>query len=144
MIKLFYKGLLAVIFCLCLMSAGNTACAQHFGTFGKAELVEAKIDFQGHQITGPHVKINFEIPFNGMVELRLYNNKGEKVYQNQYDKKFGENVIVLKASKFNPGETYAYTLNYKRDEVRSTLVVSPSGFYRIVCLHFFKIFNFFV
>lgn len=78
---------------------------------------------KGTEISDSYIFINYEIPYSGMVEIRLFDGSGQQIWQNQYDHSYGQNRIVLRASKFNPGETYAYQLNYKRDMVRETLVV---------------------
>jgi hypothetical protein len=86
-------------------------------------LVDAKILLKGVEYSGSVIIINYEIPYSGMVEIRLFNKSGEKIWQSQYPNKYGENRIVLKAEKFAPGETYAYQLNYKTDEVTSQILV---------------------
>lgn len=90
-----------------------------------ARLVDARLELKRSELVGPYVVIEYEIPYSGMVEIRLYNKKGVKIWQNQYPDQYGENRIVLKASKFNPGETYTYALNYKRDEVKEKIIVPP-------------------
>lgn len=91
-------------------------------------VVDAKLDLKGTEFQGAFIIINYEIPYSGVVELRLFNESGQKIWQNQYPDTFGPNKIVLKASKFKPGETYAYQLNYKRDEVKNNIVIPPLGF----------------
>lgn len=91
-------------------------------------VVDAKIDLKGTEFRGGVIVINYEIPYSGVVEIRLFNEVGQKIWQNQYADAFGPNKIVLKASKFNPGETYAYQLNYKQDELKGVLVIPPAGF----------------
>jgi hypothetical protein len=90
--------------------------------------VDAKIDLKSSEIEGSFVVIRYEIPYSGMVEIRLFDANGQKIWQNQYEHTFGKNQIVLKASKFNPGQTYAYQLNYKRDQITRNFVVPPNGF----------------
>lgn len=93
-----------------------------------SRLVDAQLELIATEIQGPYVIISYEIPYSGMVEIRLYDKEGEKIWQNQYADTYGENKIVLKASKFSPGETYAYVLNYKRDEIKENIVIPPLGF----------------
>ncbi|MEM7038102.1 MAG: hypothetical protein AAF570_14050, partial [Bacteroidota bacterium] len=92
-----------------------------------SRLVDAKIDLKGAQVQGAYVVIEYEIPYSGMVEIRLFDKEGQKIWQNQYPDKYGENKIILKASAFNPGETYTYALNYKRDEVKEKIIVPAMG-----------------
>lgn len=90
-------------------------------------IIDAKLALKGVEVQGSHVIISYEIPYSGMVEIRLYDSEGQKIWQSQYADTFGKNRIILKATKFHPGETYAYQLNYKRDEVKETLVIPPLG-----------------
>lgn len=107
-----------------LSAAGLHAQSLNEGT----HVVEAKLALKGAEVQGSYLVISYEIPYSGMVEIRLFNSNGEKIWQNQYADTFGKNKIVLKASKFHPGETYAYQLNYKRDEVKETIVIPPLGY----------------
>ena len=91
-------------------------------------VVDARLDLKATEFQGAFIVINYEIPYSGVVEIRLFDESGQKIWQSQYADTFGANKIVMKASKFNPGETYSYQLNYKRDEVKNTLVIPPLGF----------------
>ena len=91
-------------------------------------VVDARIALKGAEVSGSFVVISYELPYSGMVEIRLFDASGQKIWQNQYAHTFGKNRIILKASKFNPGQTYAYQLNYKRDQVTQNFVVPPTGF----------------
>jgi hypothetical protein len=113
-------AVLAVLFCSTALKAQSVNEGTH--------LVEAKLALKGAEVQGSYLIISYKIPYSGMVEIRLFNEGGQKIWQNQYADTFGENKIVLKASKFNPGETYAYQLNYKRDEVKEKIVIPPLGF----------------
>lgn len=105
---------------------GSYCAAQSLNT--GSHYVEAELALKGYEFRGNYVVISYEIPYSGMVEIRLFNEKGDKIWQNQYADKYGENTIVLKRSKFHPGETYAYVLNYKKDEIRDRLTIPPAGF----------------
>jgi hypothetical protein len=115
-----------IIATLLLLFVAVTLKGQSLNT--GTHVVDAKLALKGAEVQGSYVVISYEIPYSGMVEIRLFNSGGEKIWQNQYADTFGKNRIVLKASKFNPGETYAYQLNYKRDEVKETIVIPPLGF----------------
>lgn len=104
-----------------VLMAGGSAFGQPLNEGSR--LVDSKIDFKGHEVKGSCVVINYEIPYSGMVEIHLFNEKGDKVWQGQYPQTFGENRILLKAQKFNPGEKYMYVLNYKRDQVREFITL---------------------
>jgi hypothetical protein len=109
-----------------MLVSTNALHAQSLNT--GTQVVEAKLALQGAEVQGSYIIITYEIPYSGMVEIRLFNAGGEKIWQNQYADTFGKNKIILKASKFNPGETYAYQLNYKRDQVKETIVIPPLGY----------------
>ncbi|MEM1000836.1 MAG: hypothetical protein AAGN35_27530 [Bacteroidota bacterium] len=109
-----------------MLILGSTVNAQSINE--GARLVDARLDLKRTAVLGAFVVIEYEIPYSGMVEIRLFDKKGQKIWQNQYPDQYGENRIVLKASKFNPGETYTYALNYKRDEVKEKIIVPPLGY----------------
>lgn len=121
--KLTFKILTFLIF---FAGLGSQVSAQSFSE--GSHFVEADLDLKGAEVRGNYIVINYVIPYSGMVEIRLFNEDGEKIWQNQYADKWGENTIVLRRSKFHPGQTYAFVLNYKKDEIRELLVVPPMGF----------------
>jgi len=99
--------------------------AQHSATSAKGDY---KMVFLGQDIKTSTVNIKYDIPYNGVVEIRLFDQEGEKIWQHQYTNTHGENQIALKRSKFVPGEMYEYVLNYKTDAFRHSFVVPPTGF----------------
>lgn len=90
------------------------------------KIIEAHIDFKGQVITDGNIIISYSLPFSGMVEFRLYDSEGKKIWQNQYPNNVGDNRIVLRASKLSPGSTYAYQMVYKKDMIMQNLEI-PSG-----------------
>lgn len=90
---------------------------------------DSKIALKGVEIDDSYVYINYELPYSGMVELKLFDGEGEKIYANQYTNQFGENRIVLRRNAFTKGNTYAYQLNYKTDEVKETLMIPTAPEY---------------
>ncbi|HHG84784.1 MAG TPA: hypothetical protein ENJ82_08535 [Bacteroidetes bacterium] len=117
--------LYSLLITLCL-GLGGSLYAQPIGH--TPHIIDARIDLKRTHVMGSRVVIEYEIPYSGMVEIRLFDKEGRKIWQNQYPDKFGENRIILKASKFNPGETYTYALNYKKDEVKEKIIVPPMGY----------------
>ncbi|MFM2375880.1 MAG: hypothetical protein RLZZ165_977 [Bacteroidota bacterium] len=108
---------------IALLSAGGLkAQSLNQGT----RTVEAKIALKGAEVKGNYIVITYEIPYSGVVEIRLFDSAGQKIWQNQYADTFGKNSILLNASRFSPGETYAYQLNYKRDQIKEGIVIPPS------------------
>lgn len=86
-------------------------------------LANSKISFKGYSIKESVVEINYELPYSGIVEIRLFNESGKKIWQSQYINSYGENRILLKKSAFVSGNSYSYTLNYKQDVIKGELVV---------------------
>lgn len=64
---------------------------------------------------GSLVTLPYELPYGGMVELRLFqgDSSGKLVYQENYIQNPGDNRIRLKAKAFKPGEPYTAILTYK-------------------------------
>lgn len=122
----FLKNLIHSILIVTALSLFGSLHAQSLNE--GAKLVDARIDLKETAVKGSFVVIEYEIPYSGMVEIRLFDKTGNKIWQNQYPDQHGENRIVLKASKFNPGETYTYALNYKKDEVKEKIIVPPMGY----------------
>ena len=123
---LFLKNLVHSILIVMALSLFGSLHAQSLNE--GARLVDARIDLKETAVKGSFVVIEYEIPYSGMVEIRLFDKMGNKIWQNQYPDQYGENRIVLKASKFHPGETYTYALNYKKDEVKEKIIVPPIGY----------------
>jgi len=115
-------GLHIVLFILLMAGTGVVWGQKTEGT----HLVDAKILMRGTEINENFISINYEIPYSGMVEIRLFDATGQLIWRNQYDRPYGENRIVLRSSKLSPGATYAYQLNYKRDMVRE-IITLPGG-----------------
>lgn len=107
------------------LGLGDKACAQD--KLAHSGAGESLISFMGHDYTLNHVVIKYDIPFDGMIEIRLFDKDGTKIWQGQYTNTFGENEIRLKRSKFVPGEPYSYRLNYKEDQFSGNLVIPPLG-----------------
>lgn len=81
--------------------------------------------FEGYKITERFVQLNYYLPFAGVVELRIYTEAGEMVWQGQYLKERGEQSTRLKTAAFTLGEAYTFQLNYKEDIFRKTLKIIP-------------------
>lgn len=90
-------------------------------------VIEAHIDFKGQEFSGDYFIINYSLPFSGMVEFRLFDNEGNKLWQNYYPNEVGDNKIVLRASKLKPGMTYAYQIVYKKDVFMQNIEMPSAG-----------------
>ena len=116
---------------LCLLLSGiliaPLSLFSQSGDLPKVQLMDSKIQWLGMDLDGSHLTLKYDIPYNGVVELRLFDPKGVKIFQNYYINEFGKNSIVLKRNKFIPGESYVCVLNYKIDEIKQTIVIPGSG-----------------
>lgn len=74
--------------------------------------------FLGYDIGDQFVVLNYELPYDGMVELRIFTDEETLVWKNQYVNERGENVIRLKSTAFKVGRQYTFQLNYKKDIFR--------------------------
>lgn len=105
---------------------GSACSAQTGAPAHIPQVIDAHIDFQSQEISNGYVVIKYSLPFSGMVEFRLFDEEGKQLWQNQYTNNFGDNRIVLRASKLTPGKTYAYQMVYKRNMIMKNLEI-PSG-----------------
>ena len=85
----------------------------------KAETSSAdiKIEFQGFSTEGKLMKLNYSIPFGGVVEISLFDASGKMVYFNRYVREEGNHFIAIKRSGFKPGVSYSFHLKYKFSEI---------------------------
>jgi len=74
----------------------------------------AEFRFLGYDVDENKVGIRYEVNFGGMVELRVRGENEEVIYRNQYINSPGEHTIFLKTRAFEPGVTYTFQLDYKR------------------------------
>ena len=91
--------------------------------FANGQTPSSKLDFHGVEINGEFVKLAYELPFSGVVELRLMDDDGKLLFQSQYIDESGPNQIRLKAGAFEVGESYTLQLNYKEDIFRKEIQV---------------------
>lgn len=63
-------AVLAVLFCSTALQAQSVNHGTH--------VVEAKLDLKGAEVQGSYLIISYEIPYSGMVEIRLFNEGGQK------------------------------------------------------------------
>lgn len=80
--------------------------------------------FLGYDIGDQFVVLNYEIPFDGMVEIRIFQEKEQLVWHGQYVNGRGVNKIRLKSSAFQSGIPYTLQLNYKQDVFRKDFTIN--------------------
>lgn len=80
--------------------------------------------FLGYDIGDQFVVLNYDLPFDGMVELRIFTDEATLVWKNQYVNERGENAIRLKSSAFESGRSYTLQLNYKQDVFRKEFTLN--------------------
>lgn len=83
------------------------------GLFAQKKEIDTTPTLHGAQQEGSQMLISYLIPFDGVVEVKLYNKDGRRIWREQYDRPQGENIIKLKIDKLEPGEEYKYTVFYK-------------------------------
>lgn len=82
------------------------------------------LHFLGYDIGEQFVLLNYELPYGGVVELRIYKEESTLVWQNQYVNDRGENTIRLKSTAFESGVPYTLQLNYKQDIFKKDFTVT--------------------
>ena len=80
--------------------------------------------FLGYEIGEEFVVLNYELPFDGMVELRIFTDEATLVWKNQYVNERGVNAIRLKSAAFESGHFYTLQLNYKQDIFRKEFTIN--------------------
>ena len=78
-----------------------------------ARLVDAQLELKRTELVGASVVIEYEIPYSGMVEIRLYDKQGNKVWQNFGVREKGEHYQALRVDKLEPGVQYQFEFWYK-------------------------------
>lgn len=114
--RLFSAGVFLV-----LLFSSVPLCAQE-----RNEELDTRLTLKEHVMDGEFMRIKYEIPFDGMVEIRLYNEQDELVWRSQYIQTIGENEIRLRANRL-PAGTYTYELSYKGNKTHNSFTVSGSG-----------------
>lgn len=75
------------------------------------------IQFQGFSQTNQLLKVGYQIPYSGVVEIQLFNSEKEIVYFNRYVRESGKHSIPIKKSGFVSSEKYTFVLKYKTSEI---------------------------
>lgn len=73
------------------------------------------------QFSGEFVTVDYHIPYDGMLEIRIFDGEGKLIYQNQKIDLAGDNQVRLKTTPLEPGKAYILRLNYKKDEISKSL-----------------------
>jgi hypothetical protein len=70
--------------------------------------------------------INYNLPYSGMVELRVLSPEGKQIFTEQYIGKIGDNRIRLRTAPLKPGR-HTFYLWYKGKETQGFLDVGGEG-----------------
>ncbi|MEM6270655.1 MAG: hypothetical protein AAF998_14535 [Bacteroidota bacterium] len=103
------KTVLRTIFVLLLAGVSVNLAAV------KTAPVKTGFEFLGQTLDSDYLTMDYNLPYGGMVELRIFTQRGKLVWRNQYINKRGDNRIRLKAEAFSVGSVYTIQLNYKTD-----------------------------
>lgn len=99
-----------------LLGFGLVLCAQAQNPIEERFLVH-----KGHSLEGDVMYVNYELPYNGMVEFRLMSEEGELLYFVQQMQEVGENYIRFKTTPLEAGQ-YKYSITFKD-------IATEDGFY---------------
>lgn len=116
--RIFLLGLLLGL----LAGSSIHAQAPNQSSGGTGSLLQIK----EHNISPERLKILYKIPYGGMVEIRLFNQKDKMVWRDQYINKEGEHRIQLQSGRLPAGQ-YQYTLTYKGKKTKNTFTVQGKG-----------------
>lgn len=68
------------------------------------------------------LKLDFDLPFSGVVEFKLQDTKGHLLWENFYDDPSGHNHITLRLSKLKAG-AYHYDMVFKGNHYQNDFVI---------------------
>jgi len=85
--------------------------------------VDTRFTMETTNVSSDQISVGINIPYNGMIEFRLFNYERKLVGRDQYISNMGDNNIRYRFKEL-PSGTYQYVVSYKgRSE--SNLVVIP-------------------
>lgn len=84
------------------------------------------LEFTGVTNEDNSATINYNLPYGGMVELRVLNPTGKQIFTEQYIGKIGENRIRLRTTTLKPGR-HTFYLWYKGKETQGFIDVGGEG-----------------
>lgn len=87
------------------------------GSFNANSQNGIEIEFQGFSSEAGILKLDFTIPFGGVVEIQLFESDGKMVYHNRYVREEGGGSISIRRDGFKSGESYSFLLKYKFSEI---------------------------
>jgi hypothetical protein len=77
--------------------------------------IEQPLTLMASSNDGTHVVLPYELPYGGVVELKVYqgDTTGQMVHQDNFIQEPGDNRIRLKTKAFKVGQAYTAILIYK-------------------------------
>jgi hypothetical protein len=84
---------------------------------------EKPLNVQNILIQPGNVTLKYDIPYAGMVEVRVYRPDSQLVWRNQYIQNVGDNEIRFATSNVRAGE-YLFKLSYKGRDTFGSFMVS--------------------
>jgi hypothetical protein len=92
----------------------------------RAHVIEVRVDIKAITMMPDHVLVNYEIPYGGMVEVRIYNALGRMVWRNQYIQRNGPNEVKIRSNRL-PAGTYNMRFTYKGLDTEHPFTLSQEG-----------------
>lgn len=88
--------------------------------FGKSETKPIDIEYLDDKMNGEILEVDFGIPYTGIVEFHLFDDRNQKIWKKFYKKYRGDNSIRIHTTPLEAGEQYAYEVVYKGRTYRRT------------------------
>jgi hypothetical protein len=117
------KGLVLSILCFLALHAGALA---QYSSQQTIRPVDLSMHLEQPVIQEELVIINYNLPYGGVVELKVFDKNKRLMWRNQYINIDGENRIRFKKSSLKPGN-YTIWLLYKGRESELTLTIPPKS-----------------
>ena len=76
-----------------------------------------EIEFQGFSSDSKILRLEYSIPYGGVVEIQLFDSSGKLVYLNRFVREEGNHHIPIRRSGFRSEESYSFIVKYKFSEI---------------------------
>jgi hypothetical protein len=102
--------LFAIIFSFFVGAASPAPSMDHVPTKSAPEIV---LHLKQPLLSGNSVKLGYEIPYPGYIEFHLFQEDGERIWQNFGVREKGEHYQAVRLDKLTSGAVYHYEFWYK-------------------------------
>lgn len=76
-----------------------------------------EIEFQGFSSDSRILRLEYSIPYGGVVEIQLFDSSGKMVYLNRFVREEGNHHIPIRRTGFRSEESYSFLVKYKFSEI---------------------------